>query len=60
MKECPFSWVSQKEGCMGSTNVWKPVKCRGELCQLWSGSDCVFNTHATILNAIYKQNISND
>jgi hypothetical protein len=43
-EECPFSWTQQKEGCVFSTQVWKPVKCRGAACKLWSGEDCVFNT----------------
>ena len=42
--ECPFSWTQQKEGCLFSKDVWKPVQCRGSACKLWSsGGDCVFN-----------------
>ncbi len=43
MAECPSSWTEQKEGCIFTHTVWKPVEYRRESRQLWAGSDCVFN-----------------
>ncbi len=52
MAEYPFSWTQQKEGCVFTRLVWKPVECRRDKCQLWSGSDCVLNEIARRLNSL--------
>ncbi len=52
MAECPFSWTNQKEGCLSTRTVWKPVECLRNRCQLWTGSDCVFNKIAHQLDAL--------
>lgn len=51
-EECPFSWTQQKEGCVFTMQVWKPVRCRGSACKLWSDGDCVFNAIAGSLSRL--------
>jgi len=54
--ECPFSWAEQAEGCGPfKQNVWKPYPCRGDPCQLWTGSDCVFNAIGNRLASIERE-----
>ena len=52
MAECPFSWTEQEKGCVFTRKVWAPVECRREACQLWTGSDCVFNEIARSLKSM--------